>query len=131
MKILNLLLLFVLYSCVYEESVSLTGTEEVENEERNRFMEGKYLNSTDIFRRLAPAAWLFMVSTGPMILFHRWEQTRTIALIESSGAVALIVGNLILLPTHGVDGAVLSMINDHCSSCNGGNYGDSSCTTLL
>jgi hypothetical protein len=37
MKMLNLLLLFVLISCVYEESVSLTGNEEVESEDTKSF----------------------------------------------------------------------------------------------
>ncbi len=75
-----------------------------------KFMEGKYLESTALFTQLAPAAWLFMISTGPMILFHRWEQTKTIAFIECCGAITLIICNIFLLPTRGLEGAVLSMI---------------------
>jgi len=74
------------------------------------FMDGKYLQSTELLSTLAPAAWLFMVSTGPMILFHRWKQTSSIATIECCGAISLIVFNLILLPSRGIDGAVQSII---------------------
>ncbi len=74
------------------------------------YMDGKYLESTNLFLELAPAAWLFMISTGPMILFHRWKQTRTIALIECCGALALIVCNILLLPSQGLNGAVYSMV---------------------
>lgn len=73
-------------------------------------MQGKYLESVYIFEKLALGAWFFMVSSGPMVLLHRKKRTASIALIEGVGAATLVVGNSILLPSQGVDGAVYAFI---------------------
>lgn len=71
---------------------------------------GEYLPATGVFRILLVNVFLVFVNVALAHLFIAWNQHKKYFVIVSSGAVANILANVVLIPLYGIYGAAVATV---------------------